>query len=100
MLSEQLKEVLTRNKDPFADILGQEEAKKGIKGALLTDRRIIIVGPPGIGKTTLAKNISKLLPDIDVMEECSYHCTPQAPICPSCKQKAKHKTVKLEGSKR
>ena len=100
MLSEQLKEIFLRNKDPFIDILGQDEAKQGIKSALLMNRHIIIVGAPGIGKTTLAKNIAKLLQDIEVIEGCSYHCTSNQPICPSCKQSQKHKTVKLQGIKR
>ena len=100
MLNEQLKEVFMKNKDPFTDILGQEQAKQGIKSALLMNRHIIIVGAPGIGKTTLAKSIAKLLPDIDVVEGCSYHCIPSNPVCPSCKQKSKHKTAKLNGAKR
>ena len=100
MLSEQLREIFLKNKDSFTDILGQESAKQGLKSALLMNRHIIIVGAPGIGKTTLAKNIAKLLPDIEVVEGCSYHCTPQEPICPSCRQKTKHKTAKLEGIKR
>ncbi|MBI2660265.1 ATP-binding protein [Candidatus Woesearchaeota archaeon] len=100
MLSEQLKEIFLKSKDPFADILGQENAKQGIKSALLMDRHIIIVGAPGIGKTTLAKNIAKLLPDIEVIEGCSYHCTTEEPICPSCKQNKKHNTIKLDGAKR
>lgn len=100
MPSEQLKEIFLKNKDTFTDIIGQEQAKQGIKSALLMDRHIIIVGAPGIGKTTLAKNIAKLLPDIEVIEGCSYHCTPTEPICPVCKQKSKHKTVKLKGVKR
>ncbi|MEK6828477.1 MAG: ATP-binding protein, partial [Nanoarchaeota archaeon] len=100
MLSEQLKEIFLRNKDPFIDILGQDEAKQGIKSALLMNRHIIIVGAPGIGKTTLAKNIAKLLPDIEVIDGCSYHCTPEEPICPSCKQSKKYKAVKLQGIKR
>jgi len=100
MLSEQLKEIFLKNKDPFTDILGQESAKQGIKSALLMNRHIIIVGAPGIGKTTLAKNIAKLLPDIEVIEGCSYHCISQEPICPSCKSSKKHKAMKLEGAKR
>jgi Mg-chelatase subunit ChlI len=100
MLSEQLKEIFLKSKEPFTDILGQENAKQGIKSALLMNRHIIIVGAPGIGKTTLAKNIAKLLPDIEVVEGCSYHSTPQEQICPSCKQSKTHKTMKLDGSKR
>jgi len=87
MLSSQLKDIFLKNKDPFTDILGQESAKQGIKSALMQNRHIIIVGPPGIGKTTMAKNIAKLLPDIEVIEGCSYHCVKENPVCPSCKEK-------------
>lgn len=51
-------------KADFKDILGQEDVKKHLKGALLSERNIILVGAPGIGKTTLAKNIAKLMPTI------------------------------------
>ena len=100
MLSEQLKEIFLKNNDPFTDILGQKNAKQGIKSALLMDRHIVIVGAPGIGTTTLAKNIAKLLPDLEVVEGCSYHCIPENPVCPSCKQNKKPKEIKIIGSKR
>ena len=45
----------------FEDIIGQEEAKKQLKSALMTSRHVILVGPPGVGKTTLAKNVAKLM---------------------------------------
>ena len=61
MLNKQLKNILLDKKDQFTDILGQDKAKQDMKSALLMNRHVIIVGPPGIGKTTLAKNTAKLL---------------------------------------
>ncbi|MBW2998249.1 MoxR family ATPase [Candidatus Woesearchaeota archaeon] len=52
------------NKNPFEKVMGQEQQKKQLISALLTDRHVLILGNPGIGKTTLAKNVSDLLPDI------------------------------------
>ena len=100
MLSEQLKDVFLKDKGSFTDILGQEPAKQGIKSALLTNRHIIIVGPPGIGKTTIAKNLAKLLPSIEVIEGCDYHCIPQNPVCPQCRIKKSNKARKIGGAKR
>ncbi len=51
-------------KDPFQDILGLAATKEQLKSALLTSRHVLIIGPPGIGKTTLAKNVARLLPSI------------------------------------
>jgi magnesium chelatase subunit I len=89
-----------KGKDPFADILGQELTKTQLKAALLMDRHVIIVGPPGIGKTTLAKNVASILPDLTV-NDCEYHCDPKKPLCPSClNAKTKPKTKLITGMER
>jgi len=49
-------------KDKISDIIGQEDVKKQLKSAILMRRHTIIVGPPGIGKTTLVKSLVKALP--------------------------------------
>lgn len=78
----------------FEDILGQENIKKQVKSALLSGRNIIILGPPGVGKTTLAKSLAKVLPDLEV-NDCEFHCLPNNPLCPECKTKIqKTKIVK------
>ncbi len=100
MIHKQLEKVFLSEKDPFEDIIGQEKTKQSLKSALMMNRHIIIVGAPGIGKTTLAKNVAKLLPEIDVVNGCSYHCDPKKTICPQCKTSKSLKTKKIRGSQR
>jgi Mg-chelatase subunit ChlI len=96
-MSEHFQKVFLQT-DPFTDILGQERTKRQLKSALLMDRHLIILGPPGIGKTTLAKNVAKLLPTL-TLNECQYHCDPKQPLCPECQTK-KIKTKKVTGEER
>lgn len=89
MMNEELKKAMLAD-DCFKDIIGQEAAKEQLKSALLAERNAIIIGPPGIGKTTLAKNVAKLLPEITV-NDCGFNCTPSDPICPACKTAAEER---------
>ncbi|HME87382.1 MAG TPA: ATP-binding protein [Candidatus Nanoarchaeia archaeon] len=92
MTQEHFKKIFLSS-DVFNDILGQEQVKKELKSALLMGRHLLIVGPPGAGKTTIAKNVARLLPQIE-LNNCAYHCDPQKPVCPECKQgKSSKKTV-------
>ena len=52
----------------FADIIGQEGAKRGIEIAAAGGHNIIMVGAPGSGKSSLAKAMAGILPPM-TMEE-------------------------------
>ncbi|RLE44893.1 MoxR family ATPase [Candidatus Woesearchaeota archaeon] len=98
-LSKHFERIFLETKDPFPDILGQERVKKQLKSALISGRNIIIVGAPGIGKTTLAKSIAKLLPEITV-NNCGFNCLPENPVCPICKSRKGVKRIKKSGIQR
>ncbi|MBS3159441.1 AAA family ATPase [Candidatus Woesearchaeota archaeon] len=85
--------------DPFNDIIGQNFVKGEILSALIMNRHILLVGAPGIGKTTLAKNIAFLLPEIEV-NDCGFNCMNEKIICPRCKNNVKHKKIRLNGAER
>jgi magnesium chelatase family protein len=52
----------------FADIRGQEGAKRGLEIAAAGGHNIAMYGPPGTGKTMLARAFSQLLPDLSLEE--------------------------------
>ncbi|MEK6822577.1 MAG: ATP-binding protein, partial [Nanoarchaeota archaeon] len=95
MIIDQLRKSVT-SPDVFDSIKGQARTKRQLASALLMGRHVIVIGPPGIGKTTLAKNVAQLLPTI-TLNACDYHCSPARPLCPACRSKAsKIKQVKGE----
>jgi len=85
--------------DTLTDIVGLNKVKAQLRSALIAERHVLIVGPPGIGKTTLAKNIAKLLENIEIFD-CPYHCSIHNPVCAPCKtNKTKNKKT-ISGEER
>ncbi len=77
---------------PFSAIVGQERMKKALLLNAINPKvgGVLIRGEKGTAKSTAARALANLLPEVEVVEDCVFGCNPheQNEMCSSCLEKS------------
>lgn len=78
---------------PLVGIVGQQVMKKAVLLAASNPSvgNIILIGEAGTGKSTTARGLRDILPEIEVVNGCAYSCDPKnkSALCQDCKSSVK-----------
>ncbi len=89
----------------FTDVVGQESAKRALEVAAAGRHNVLMVGPPGTGKTMLARRLPTVLPELteeEALEVVAIHSvagalTSEAAVTPQRPFRAPHHSISGAG---
>lgn len=89
----------------FKDVLGQEHAKRAMEIAAAGGHNILLIGPPGSGKSMISKRLPSILPDMTWNESLEVTqiysvlgmLTPDAPLVMNRPFRSPHHTISNNG---
>ncbi|MBQ5865228.1 MAG: YifB family Mg chelatase-like AAA ATPase [Oscillospiraceae bacterium] len=89
----------------FKDVMGQEQAKRALEIAAAGSHNILLIGPPGSGKSMLSKRLPSILPDMTWNESLEVTqiysvlgmLTPQSPLVMERPFRSPHHTISNAG---
>jgi Mg-chelatase subunit ChlI len=101
-LRESVLERLRAGEDPLDGFYCDRRVKEQMLAVLLSGRHLLLDGPPGCGKTTLARIIATLLPAAEFRRLCRFGCGPTDVLehCPDCAHSSSHEVNLLSGAER
>jgi Mg-chelatase subunit ChlI len=89
---------------PFTAIVGQERMRRALILNAVDTRigGVLIRGERGTAKSTMARALAALLPNVKVVQDCRFGCDPDKPHtwCTECKERAESNGDKLPVTER